>query len=170
VVPFMPVRSVEYELSLVDNLCWNLSNINLMAPILIHMWRTWANLSLDEIERLKSNVIHNTRILKDAHDIPSTFSLAIFDHKKCPTTELKIHTKQDLQIGVGVRGLKYSSALWNIQRPYLRCIFSKDARTGCKGDIMWFDHAIWHMINHLDVFFVDTDFPTLASKFVAFFV
>jgi hypothetical protein len=26
------------------------------------------------------------------------------------------------------------------------------------------------MINHLDVFFVDSDFPTLASKFVAFFI
>jgi hypothetical protein len=134
------------------------------------MWRTWANLSLDEIERLKTNVIQNIGILKDAHDIPSSFSLALFDHKKCPTTELKIHTKQDLQTGVGVRGIKYSSALWNIQRPYLRCVCPKDARTGCKGDIMWFDHAIWYMINHLSTFFPDTDFPTLTSKFVAFFI
>jgi hypothetical protein len=93
VVPFMPPRSVEYELAMVDNLCWNLPNINLLAPISTHMWRIWATLSMDEIECLKSNVIHNTGILKDTHHIPSSFSLALFDHKKCASTELKIHTK-----------------------------------------------------------------------------
>lgn len=35
---------------------------------------------------------------------------------------------------------------------------------------MWFDHAVFFMINHLTIFFQDDLFPTLPSKFAAFLV
>lgn len=35
---------------------------------------------------------------------------------------------------------------------------------------MWFDHAVFYMINHLGVFFGDDLFPTLPAKFAAFLV
>ena len=167
IVPFTPPRTVEYEVAQNGHRCWALPNINLLAPISIHMWRTWANLSLAEVEALKSNVIHNTGLLRDPQDIPNSFPLSLYDHHKCNLQELKVHTKQDLQTGHG-RSDKFTSALWNVQRPYLRCLCAKDASTGCRGDIMWFDHATWYMVNNLGTFFPDSDFPTLASKFVAF--
>lgn len=166
-IPFTPARSIEYDVSQKGHRCWALPNINLLAPISIDMWRTWINLSPNEVEALKTNVVHNAAILKDPQNIPNSFPLALYDYHKCHTMELKIHTKQDVLIGYG-RDAKFTAAIWNVQRPYLRCLCSKDARNGCRGDIMWFDHAIWYQINNLGVFFPDADFPTLLSKFLAF--
>lgn len=33
--------------------------------------------------------------------------------------------------------------------------------------MLWFDHAVWYMVNHLDTFF-DEAYPNLAAKFGAF--
>ena len=66
--------------------------------------------------------------------------------------------------------MKYSFAIWNIQWPYLHCLCKDDAWNGCKGDIMWLDHAIWYMINHLNMFFENDSFSMLKTKFVAFLV
>jgi hypothetical protein len=80
-----------------------------------------------------------------------------------------VHTKQDLQTGYG-RSEKHSSQLWNVQRPYLRCACHQNASSGCRGAIIWFDHAIWYMVNNLSKFFDDTEHPSIASKYVAFIV
>jgi hypothetical protein len=32
------------------------------------------------------------------------------------------------------------------------------------------DHAIWFMVNHLEQFFTDEEYPSLKAKFIAFFV
>jgi hypothetical protein len=34
--------------------------------------------------------------------------------------------------------------------------------------MLWFDHSIWYMINNLTVFFPDSMYPSLPSKFGAF--
>ena len=167
-VPFLPPRSVEDQVALKAHRCWALSNINLLAPISIPMWQAWANLSAKEVEELKTNAVENIGTLKEPQDIPGNFSLSMFDHHKCPTPDIKVHTKQWLQTGTG-RSDKHSSAFWNCQRPYLRCLCFQFAVSGCKGDIMWFDHATWYMINNLSTFFPD-EFPTLPAKFQAFLV
>lgn len=169
-VPFTPNRSVEDQVALKNHRCWGLPNINLLAPITVHMWRTWADISLEEMKTLESNAIHGTGLLREAQDIPNGFSLSLCDRQKCQTPDVKIHTKQNLQTG-HMRIDKYSAALWNCQRPYLRCLCNFSAASGCRGDVMWFDHSVWYMVNHLDLFFpTDQGFPTLASKFGAFIV
>jgi hypothetical protein len=132
------------------------------------MWKTWAHVSTEEVEALKANAVYKTGILKDGLDIPNAFALSMFDHNKCQSTDVRIHTKQELKTTHG-RDPKFSSALWNVQRPYMKCSCRGEIRGGCKGDIIWFDQAVWYIINHLDSFFND-EFATLQQKFKAFLV
>ena len=57
------------------------------------MWHTWANLSQAKIEILKTNTIYNTSHLLEAQKIPNDFPLSMFNHQKCSTPLVKIHTK-----------------------------------------------------------------------------
>lgn len=168
-VPFVPARSIEEQVAHKGYRCWGLPNINTLAPISIHMWKTWAHLTETEMKALRNNAVHGTGTLREAQNIPHNFPLALFDHHKCPLPTVRVLTKQHLQTGYG-RDQKFTSALWNCQRPYLRCSCKHDAEIGCRGDVMWFDHAVFYMINHLGIFFQDDLFPTLASKFAAFLV
>ena len=67
-----------------------------MAPISIQMWKTWARLSDAEIEQCKQHALNNIGMLRALVDILHAFSLNMFEHSKCTTNEVKIHTKQDL--------------------------------------------------------------------------
>jgi hypothetical protein len=117
---------------------------------------------------LKNQAVEGTGILRDGVFLPEAFPLSFYDPKKCPTPDIRVHTKQELPTGYQ-RPAKYSSAVWNCQRPYLRCLCKGTVPGGCQGDIMWFDQAIWYMLNNLGVFFGD-DHPSLASKFGALIV
>lgn len=48
----------------------------------------------------------------------------------------------------------------------MRCMCNPKAISGCKGSIVWFDHAIWAMVNKLDMFFPNQ--PTNNTRFAAF--
>lgn len=168
VVPFTPSRSVEALVATKAHRCWGLTNINLLAPISVPMWRTWTNMSPVEVETLKSNAINGTGLLREGQPIPGAFPLSLFDHHKCSSSEVRILTKQSLNTNYG-RSEKYSTAIWNCQRPYFRCTCKPDSSKGCRGDVMWFDHAIWYMVNNLHVFF-DNAYPTLSAKFAAFVI
>jgi hypothetical protein len=66
--------------------------------------------------------------------------------------EVRVHTKADVQTGYG-RIDKQSSAPWNVQQPYLRCSCNQHTTVGCKGSVFWLDHAIWYILNRLELFF-----------------
>lgn len=121
-----------------------------------------------EIAALKANAVHGTCILREGQPIPGAFPLVLYDHQKCSSLDVRILTKQALNTNYG-RIEKYSFAVWNYQRPYLRCSCKPDSSKGCKGDVMWFDQAVWFMVNNLHVFF-DEEYSTLATKFGAFVV
>lgn len=169
VVPFTPSRTIEAQVAEKSHRCWGLPNINLLAPISIPMWKTWTNMQPAEVAALKANAIYATGILREGVPIPGAFPLSLFDNKKCGSPDVSILTKQSLHTNYG-RISKYSSAVWNCQRPYLRCACRSDSSKGCKGDVMWFDHAIWYMVNNLHVFFESDEYPTLVTKFGAFIV
>lgn len=63
VAPLTPACSIEALVASKAHRCWGLSNINLLAPISVPMWRTWTNMQATEIEALKANAIHGTGIL-----------------------------------------------------------------------------------------------------------
>ena len=43
--------------------------------------------------------------------------------------------------------------LWNVKRPYMRSLCNPRATSDCKGSIIWFNHAIWAMVNKVETFF-----------------
>ncbi|RYA84311.1 hypothetical protein DD594_26340, partial [Enterobacter cloacae complex sp. 4DZ1-17B1] len=48
----------------------------------------------------------------------------------------------------------YTESIWNIFRPYVKCACRfLDPKATCESSIMWFDHAIWFILNHLELLF-----------------
>ena len=164
-VPVKPPRCVELLVADHQHRMWAIGNTNLMAPISVQMWKTWAGLSDAEIEQCKQQALNNIGVLRAPVDLLPAFSLNMFEHSKCTTNEVKLHTKQDLPTGYN-RKDSHLAELWNVQRPYMRCLCNPRAVSGCKGSIVWFDHAIWTMINKLEMFFPNQ--PTNNTRFAAF--
>ena len=164
-VPVKPPRCVELMVADHHHKMWAIGNTNLLAPISILMWKTWAGFSDSEMEHCKKQALNNVGVLRAPVDLLPAFSLNMFEHSKCTTTEVKLHTKQDLPTGYN-RKESHLAELWNVQRPYMRCLCNPRAITGCKGSIIWFDHAIWAMINKLEMFFPNQ--PNNNTRFAAF--
>ena len=165
IVLIKPSRSVELLVAEFQHRMWAVGNTNLIAPISIPMWKTWAGMNESEVESCKKQAMSNVGVLRAPIDLMHAFPLTMYDHSKCTTLEVKLHTKQDLPTGHN-RKDSHLSEMWNVQRPYLRCLCNPKAISGCKGSIIWYDHAIWTMINKLEVFF--PSYPTSIARFVAF--
>ena len=164
-VPVKPPRCVELLVADHQHRMWAVGNTNLLAPISVLMWKAWAGISDLEIEQCKKQALNNVGVLRAPVELLPAFPLNMFEHSKCTTTEVKLHTKQDLPTGYN-RKESHVAELWNVQRPYMRCLCNPRAVSGCKGSIIWFDHAIWTMINKLDMFFPNQ--PTNNTRFAAF--
>lgn len=167
VVPIKPNRSVELLVADYQHRMWAIGNTNLIAPISIPMWKAWAGFSDQEVENCKKQAFNNMGVLRAPMDLMHAFPLNMFDHSKCTTVEVKLHTKQDLPTGHN-RKESHLSEMWNVQRPYMRCLCNPRATSGCKGSIIWFDHAVWTMINKLEVFF--PNYPTAIARLAAFMI
>ena len=165
VVPLKPPRCVELLVTDCNHKMWIAGNTNLLAPITVPMWKHWAGLTDADVENFRKQALNNVGVLRAPIDLLPAFSLNMFEHSKCTTTEVKLHTKQDLPTGYN-RKDSHLSELWNVQRPYMRCLCSPKANNGCKGSIIWFDHAIWLMVNKLDMFFANQ--PNNTTRLAAF--
>ena len=167
VVPIKPPRSVELLVAECQHRMWAIGNTNLLAPISIPMWQAWTGFTDQEVDSYKKQALNNIGVLRTPMDLTHAFPLTMFDHAKCTTLEVKLHTKQDLPTGHN-RKESHLSEMWNVQRPYMRCLCNPRAINGCKGSIIWFDHAVWTMINKLEVFF--PNYPTAVARFAAFMI
>jgi hypothetical protein len=145
-IPFTPARAVEEQLASRSHRTWCVSNINLLAPISIPMWKLWASLSDVEVKASEDKALNRLDLLKDPIMIPNAFPLAMFDHHKCTTTKVQVLAKQDM-LTCPPRHKKYSATFWNCQRPYIKCMCEQDAASGCKGTMLWFDQAMWFLVN-----------------------
>ena len=146
---------------------WAIGNTNLLAPISIPMWKALAGFLDQEVENCKKQAFNNIGVLRAPMDLMHAFQLSMFDHSKCTTLEVKLHTKQDLPTGHN-RKESHLSEMWNVQCPYMRCLCNPRATSGCKGSIIWFDHAVWTMINKLEVFF--PNYPSTVARFTTFMI
>ena len=166
-IPFLPPRAVEDLLATRSHRTWCVNNINLLAPITVPMWKMWANMDDKEIKICEDRALNRLYMQKEAVLIPNAFPLAMFDHHKCTTTKVQVLVKQDV-ITCPPRHKKHSATFWNCQRPYIRCTCEQNATSGCTGTMLWFDHAIWYMINNLESFFDQAYGSKLAGKYGAF--
>lgn len=165
-IPFLPPRTVEVRLNARSHRTWCLNNINLLAPIPPAVWKVWGNLSEVDMKNCEDRALNGIGPASQGNTIANAFPLALYDHNKCPTSSVLVHTKQDV-LTCSPRHPQHTSKLWNCRRPYLRCACSQNAKIGCKGNMMWFDHSVWYMLNNLDRFF-DARYPSLAAKYGAF--
>jgi hypothetical protein len=165
-IPFLPARAVEDQMNTRSHHTWCLSNINLMAPITIPMWKIWVYLSDQEVKRCKERALNCQNMLREPIILSNAFPLSFFDHHKCNTTKIQVLAKQNVST-VNPRVKKYTSTSWNCQRSCIRCMCDRAAPTGYKGTMLWFDHTIWFILNNLERFF-DSTYPTLAAKYGAF--
>jgi hypothetical protein len=165
-IPFLPAQTVEVRLNSRSHRTWCLNNINLLAPIPISVWKVWANLSNGVVKACEDKALNTKTQTVEGQAIANAFPLALYEQHKCTTSAVSVHAKQDV-LTYPPRQPQYTSKLWNCRRPYLRCQCSQNAKSGCRGNMIWFDHSIWFMLNNLDRFF-DARYPSLASKFGAF--
>ena len=168
-IPFIPPRAVEDLVTQKHHQVWTIGNLNLMAPITLSMWRVWANLSVEEIQACEAAAQNNTTFISGIHKLLHPFSLSLYRFGKCATEEVQILTKLDIPTAKDRKDL-HVKEMWNCKRPYMRCKCNIDATNGCSGDILWWNHACRYMINHLERFFDDDNYPTLNAKLAAFMV
>jgi hypothetical protein len=167
-IPFVPARTIEVRLNNRSHRTWCLQNINLLAPILAFAWRIWANLTENEVKSCEDKALTMNSSLHEGIAIANAFPLALYEHHKCNITSVKVHAKQEV-LTCPPRHPQHTSKLWNCRRPYLRCTYSQNAKSGCRGNMLWFDHSVWYMLNNLDRFF-DARYPSIAAKYGAFLI
>jgi hypothetical protein len=165
-IPFVPYRIVEIRLNSQSHRTWCLSNINLLAPIPTLVWKIWANLTDNDVKACEDKAVNVGSFSIEGQLIANAFPLALYDHHKCTTTSVRVHTKQDV-LTCPPRNAQHTSKLWNCRRPYLRCTYSQNAKSGCKGNMIWFDQATWFMMNNLERFF-DSRYPSIVAKYGVF--
>jgi hypothetical protein len=92
VVPIKPSRSVELLVAESQHRMWAVGNTNLIAPISIPMWKAWAGMNESEVESCKKQAMNNVGVLRAPIDLLHAFPLTMYDHSKCITLEVKLHT------------------------------------------------------------------------------
>jgi hypothetical protein len=140
-IPFLPDRRVEEQLASHSHRTWCLKFFNLLASISLSMWKIWVDISDSEAVACEERALNCMGMFKEPQVMANTFSIAVYDHHKCTSPIIKIHAKQDVLI-CAPRHPKFTSQFWNCQRPYIRCTCNQNAKAGCKGNMLWFDHSI----------------------------
>jgi hypothetical protein len=51
-----------------------MGNTNMLAPIMVQMWKTWVGLTNSNIDNLKKQALNNVGVLKAHVDLLPTFS------------------------------------------------------------------------------------------------
>ncbi|CAM6124076.1 unnamed protein product [Calypogeia fissa] len=150
-VPVMPPRHIEWEGSKEDGCLWKIKNINNLAPITLEMWQAWGSISDAEVLQCRDRALQSITLSDIAPTFVTQWPMTVFGQPKY---------KCKLAAGAKVKGKldtknsrlgDHKSKLWNWQRPYFRCpCYYKSA---CRGQLVWLDHAVWFMLNHLECFF-----------------
>ena len=128
-----------------------------------------GDLKQSEVDECREHALSGTQFIKAATTFVHGFPLSMYDHTKCDVQFLKLHVKLCCPTGADRRD-KHPQEMWNIHRRYLRCTCSSQAVRTCNGNVIWWDHAVWYIINHLDKFFPQSHYPTLMSKYIAFVI
>ena len=97
--PVKPPSCVELLVADHQHRMCAINNTNLLAPISILMWKMWAGLSGLDVEQCKKHALNNIGVLRALMDLLHAFSLNMFEHSKCTTRDVKLHTKKYLPTG-----------------------------------------------------------------------
>ncbi|CAM6124014.1 unnamed protein product [Calypogeia fissa] len=151
-VPLLPPRFLEWESSKEDGCMWQIKNINNLAPISLDMWQGWATISPNEVLQCRERALQEISLCDKAPVFINEWPMMVFGTPKykCQVAVgAKIKGKLDCK---NSRIKEHKSKPWNYHRPFFRCSCHYNAKTGCNGQIVWLDHAVWYMLNHLEDF------------------
>ncbi|CAM6104232.1 unnamed protein product [Calypogeia fissa] len=152
-VPLLPPHYIEWESSKEDGCLWRIKNINNLAPISLDMWQAWGTVSTDEVLQCRERAFQSITLCDKPPVYISQWPMMVFGPPKykCQVAAgAKIRGKLETQ---NCRIKEHKSKLWNCHRPFFRCSCHYNTKTGCNGQIVWLDHAVWYMLNHLEDFF-----------------
>ncbi|KAL3687757.1 hypothetical protein R1sor_014066 [Riccia sorocarpa] len=167
--PYIPTdtpRTIEYRVSEKLGMMWKCSNMNNLAPITLDMWSKMVNLSEGELSACKSNAIQGI-IPAKVISLRETIKMVLFRDKYKCTESVSVRVKVNV-VTDSNRVSKHRALLWNWIRPYFKCNCKFDStRKKCKGEIIWLDHAIWYIFNHMEDFF---PLPSIQARYMAFLI
>ncbi|KAL3687338.1 hypothetical protein R1sor_013647 [Riccia sorocarpa] len=166
-IPTDTPRTIKYRVSDRHSMMWKTSNINSLAPLSICVWAKLANLTKEELSACETNAINGV-IRTKIYLLKDTIKMTSFRDKYRCSDVASVRIKMDMPKDSSRPG-KHKSALWNWHRPYLRCNCKSEfnSKKSCKGEIIWFDHAIWYILNNLADFFPKEN---AKAQFMAFLI
>ncbi|CAM6082420.1 unnamed protein product [Calypogeia fissa] len=150
-VPVLPPRHIEWESSKVEGCMWKIKNINNLAPLSLEMWQAWGTVSNEEVLQCRERALKAITLSDKAPVFVSKWPMTVFGAPKykCKgAAGAKVRGKFDTK---NSRLTEHKTKLWNWMRPFFCC--SCYYKTSCFGQLVWLDHAVWYMLNHLDDFF-----------------
>lgn len=154
---------IELVMSSVDYIMWKIPNLNQLAPISTKMWKYWVSLTDADIEQCRLRTIVGIVVSKQ-HILYITWAMKMFKGKYTYNNQGHVQLKMDM-VTNQTRGYRHKNVLWNWHRPFFQCDYNSSNKEGCCGKIIWFDHIVWFIMNHLDNFFKT---QMLQSQFIMF--
>ncbi|CAM6094012.1 unnamed protein product [Calypogeia fissa] len=168
-IPIFPRRYVERLVAPYDAMMWRIPNLNQLAPISLPMWQHWVNANVDKLAECHDRAIRGvfeTPLFPATAVTMLAWPMNIFKSPKYKCVELAlIKVRQDYVTDSTQPG-NHKHNFWNWHRPYIRCQCTH--KSGCKGELLWFDHGIWYILSHLGEFFTASTPQGKLVQFMAF--
>ncbi|KAL2631411.1 hypothetical protein R1flu_016097 [Riccia fluitans] len=163
-------RMIEYRVSEKNAMMWDIPNMNNLAPMTLEMWQKLIHASDSEQKTCLYNALNGVTPSKMV-TMKDTIKMSCFRDKYRCGEPVSIRVKTTITIDSN-RVPKHKSILWNWLWPYIWCNCKSDGkheadRNRCKGEMLWWDDAIWYIFNHLSDFFPQS---IVEGRYMAFLI
>ncbi|GBG68673.1 hypothetical protein CBR_g3214 [Chara braunii] len=164
-LPIAPPRWIEAQSREVEDKLWDLYTFNYLIPIHVDSYKFLASLTEEEMKKCgEKALMENTNLIRGNYPLtPATMKLALvgeFNHTKCCVSASALAVR-------GFLAPKQQSAMaelkriWNVGRPYLKCLCVAEGKSDCGKNISWFDHVLWYLLSDLHYLFPEA--PSLRA-------
>ncbi|CAM6098861.1 unnamed protein product [Calypogeia fissa] len=117
------------------------------------MWQAWATISPLESRLCREQALNAVTKSDKAPVFISCWPMKVFGSPKYHCSVAAGAKIRGQFVTNSTRLDDHKSKLWNWLQPFFRCSCYKGSKSGCGGQLIWFDHAVWYILNHLDLFF-----------------
>ncbi|GBG74366.1 hypothetical protein CBR_g18777 [Chara braunii] len=165
-LPLASPRWIELMSTALSGNIWSLETFNYLAPIDQRGYRLLASLSQDEMKQAIERALEMNTAPPDAKfpfNREGVFlpPMNAMDSNKCslPRPTVMIKGNKPPQNPSSLAELK---RIWNVGKPYIKCRCTSEGNADCGSGPAWFDHLVWNLLYHLEVFYPDA--PTPRAK------
>lgn len=149
---------------------WKIPSVNHGPSVSILMWQQWSSLTSEDLARCRQRAIDDTFISK-LPLLATTWTMKKFSASG--TAKYKCESGVDVRIKLHLptensRHENDKAMLWNYHCLYFHYRCAASQKNGCRGEVLWFDHAIWYILTHLPTFFEEGE--STRGKFMQFLI